>query len=652
MNFVPAQRAIVRFDHSYKGTFGRFQTDASYSVQYLLTSLSIDDIGDLATAAEVLDLDSIQFDELIQRDVDKQRVREIAELYLRAGRNRPVFFPPLIACVALFDNSAAGRLKNQYEVIERARLDDNGYETLVTTFDRDGFRLVLPVATAEFSDRTIEWDGAQTHYYDYAAELAINSRRTKLVVLDGQHRLEALRTLLHTPENRQIISSIELPICIVWPPEARVGQAEETVVADFRELFVRINSSAQRVSGHFITLLNDRVYSAMTVRELANAWKHERDGGWSRLHLLEWNTREDASTDRRTRPFSITTISIVFKVLEEYLFKVSGLPAKLLDLQAHRDAFQELDPEFQESELGDDRQSPAITEIIREQICSTVVPALYELLRKLRPYADQEQRLDDAFRRSQREATELNMAHTGLNQQLSKFIYIVDDRASGQVTGAYADFREWARNPDDDGTYFFAVFQQALLRMWLRLAAVHESIGAIDAAKATVSALNACAVRVASRQHDAFLSPDLSYCRRVLWKGEAVNFSAEWARKAWLDILTSTLLLPNVRTAALDELNANAEVRRAYEETLVDMGLVAARAYADRLWEVTLRDTRNNLGDYFGEVEAGRLREEKQTNMKAFENAVSENAQVRYRAAVTLLANRLGRRSADLLRSP
>jgi hypothetical protein len=142
MSTVPGQRALVRFNRSYQGSFGRFQTNASYSVQYLMTSLSIDDIGDLVTAAETLDLDTIKFDELIQRDIDTQRVRRIADDYLRAGHNRPIFFPPLIACVALLEDAASRRLKNQYETVERNRSSDFGYDALITTYDRDGSRLV------------------------------------------------------------------------------------------------------------------------------------------------------------------------------------------------------------------------------------------------------------------------------------------------------------------------------------------------------------------------------------------------------------------------------------------------------------------------------------------------------------------------------
>jgi hypothetical protein len=473
-----------------------------------------------------------------------------------------------------------------------------------------------------------------------------------LVVLDGQHRLEALRALLHTPENRKIISTIELPVCIVWPPEARVGQDDETIIGDFRDLFVTINSEPQRVSGHFLILLDDASYTSMVVRELADVWKREKDGGWSRLHLLEWNTRENESIDRRTRPYSVTTISIVARVVKDHLFAIAGLPAKMLMLNLRETEFEAVDAQFEPAELTDDRQPPPINELIQQQVRIALIPALNVLLRHLRPYRALEERLGSAFVRSMQRVEELDPAHVALNQQMARFRYVrPDDQSSDAVRGANADFVNWARPDGEDETYFLAVFQQGLLRMWLRLAWRLESLTALAAANATVSALNAFAVKRPTSKHEVFLAPERAYCRRVLWRAETVNFSPEWARRAWHDILMSTLLRDDVRKAALDALPAEQQPQRDnYNKRLEDLGREATYDYTDRLWDETLRHTRNNLGDYFGELEAGRLREIKQTNRTKFEQDVSENALVRYRRALELLANSLGRHTDDLVR--
>jgi hypothetical protein len=651
MSKIPGRRPLNKFDRTYRGSFGRFQTNNSSPLNYLLTSLRVSDIRELSTASEVFDLDTIPFDELIQRDIDQARVRRIANEYLRGGRNRAVFFPPLIACVALLDGESDGsRLKNQYESVTEERQDDE----LITTFDLDGFQLKLHAAESTYSDRRISWNGESVSFFDYAAELSLNSRRTKLVVLDGQHRLEALRSLDHTIENKQVISSIELPICIVWPPKAQVGANNESIITEFRDLFVTINTEPQRVSGHFILLLRDTSYTAMVVRELADNWKGDKAGGWSRLHLLEWNTREDERVDQRTRSFSITTISIVARVLRAHLFEHTGLAATLLDLNSRHRDLHAAQPDFDAHSLDDDTQAPAIDGIVRDQIRRRLLPALNTLLREFRPYKTQEAHLGAAFERMKQEMDQLNPACTSLHNYLARFIYSPAEMFDSVAPGAYADFRAWAAVPELDQIYFLSVFQQAFLRFWLRIAyALSEVCPVEETALCAVKALEAFAAKVPSANHTLYLSSEQPYCGRVLWKNESVNFSPEWARTAWVNALLATLLRGNVRAAALEKIptaRLTQDAKERLDQRLQDIGLAAAREYAERLWEETLRETRNNLGDHFGEIRAGQLREIKQTNLKEFEQAVSAKAQDRYQVAVALFANRLDRRTEELTR--
>lgn len=646
MNYVPPRRPVVVFDRTYRGTVGSFQTDVSYSVQYLQTSLRIDQLGQLSTAAEVLDFEAAHFDELIQRDIDKLRVRRIANEYLRSGQNRPIFFPPLIVCVGLLDEGT-GRLRQRYEVVDRNRTQEGGQDALVATFDRNGFQLKLPVAEEGQSDRRVDWDGAAVPYYDFAAELAVNSQRTKLIVLDGQHRLEALRLLQHSPENRRVIQSIELPVCIVWSPGANVG--DENIIADYRELFVRINSEPQRVSGHFLILLDDLTNTSNVVRELADVWKHEVDGGWSRLHLLEWNTRENERIDQRTRTFSITTISVIAKALREHLFKLRGWPDKALALPSRAADFAAVDPDFQFDELTDDRPPPALNLIVKDQIRTELVPALTTLFRQLRPYVALEAAVGAAFGRLQQAAAEPNLAYVSLGQQLTRFNYNIDDIAGGEVNAAYANFRQWARNAPGDDVFFAAVFQQGLIRLWLGLlTALDANTSAQAAAAAAVAAMNTFAAREGTDVEGAYLNPESPYCQKVLWKVDKINYGTEWAKTAWTNVLVATLVRPDVQAAALAAISDDADVRARLAPALADEGLRAARSYAARLLEEIRRDTYNNLGAYFADAEVGQLRELKRMNPREFEARILANARPRYEAALTLLANRLQRRTQDL----
>ncbi|WP_188252566.1 hypothetical protein [Stenotrophomonas maltophilia] len=646
MTTIPGKRPINRFTKIYQGSFGQFKTSDSFPTQFLLTSLTVNNFDDLTTASEVMDLEDYQFDELIQRDIDPERVRDIANRYLARGKDRPIFFPPLIVCVALMEAGEANRIKPQYDSVACDNVEEDGQEYLVSVFDTDGFRVRLPVADAAHSDRSVLWGERENQtphrYYAYAGELALNPARAKLVVLDGQHRLEALRLLTKSQEGREIVAPVELPVCIVWPPGAQVGRSENITV-DFRELFITINSEPRKVSGHFLILLDDKRHSAMAVRELADAWKGESQG-WRRLHLLEWNTRDDERTARRTRGFSITTISVVSEVLKAYLFEPTGLASKLLELRSVEAEFALADPNFNPDGVSDQRRGPAVSQVMRERLRSTIVPALTRLLRGLPPYAQQEARLGQAFARLKEQRDNRNLAFTSLSNHLDRFTYEYDGDANGPVQGAYADFRAWAKVPSEQDVFFLSIFQQGLLRMWLRVGAL-RNVSAIEAARITTDALGAFVADIGPGR-TVYLSPDLPYCQRTLWRREKVNIGSDWARLAWSDVLIATMVRKDVRDAAVAELDG--EKRVAVAQDLDTMGITSARRYAARLWEETLRETRNNLGEHFGEEEAGRLRELRKQDLQAFEAVITTASKDRFKVALQMFSNMLQRREDEL----
>src|SRR5690606_4408943 len=115
------------------------------------------------------------------------------------------FFPPLLACVILLDKEEA--IKERYEKIDFSHTSTAG-DPLKITWDIDGFQFELPIAESTESDRQAEFDGCNYHYFEYAASLKLNPTRAKLVVLDGQHRLEAIKLLWGNKEKKHIVSEI------------------------------------------------------------------------------------------------------------------------------------------------------------------------------------------------------------------------------------------------------------------------------------------------------------------------------------------------------------------------------------------------------------------------------------------------------------
>ncbi|WP_223497061.1 DNA sulfur modification protein DndB [Pseudomonas sp. A-RE-26] len=647
MSVIPGKRPVNRFTSSFRGSFGRFRTESSHTLHYLSTTLRINDIGKLSTAADTFDMREIGFDELIQRDIDHGRVSRIANDYLRAGTNRAVFFPPLLVCLAVLDDQ--GRLKTSYDEIDKTRRSTQDADDILSmTFDRDGFRLELVVSDAEHTDRTIEWDGQQVHFFDYAATLSVNPDRTKLVVLDGQHRLKALEMLINNPESRPIVASIEQPVCMVWMPQAAVAQGGH-IVQDLRDIFVTVNSEPQRVSGHFILLLRDNSYAAATVRALANLWKSENDDSWSRLHLLEWNTREDQSTDQRLRPFSITTVSIIASALESYLFSTPKLAPMLLKLEERSEELQEADSELDFWGLRDSAKGINVDRIIKEQIDIHLVPAIAYLLRQLHPYQNIERALGRQFAQQAQAISRGNPAEESLRRYLNRFVYNSKEMFDDLAPGAWAAFKAAIEVPQEHRVFFLAVFQQGFLRFWLVLARIlaEYNVSALDSARAAVAAAEA---HTANKDSN-YLRDDQPYTRRVLWKNDLVNYGPNWAKEAWTDIQLAPLLIKNVRDSLISVLpkdTLNESQIGFLEARLIEVGSASARRYTTKLEEEITRDIKKNLADFFGEVEAGVLRDLRVTDPAEYESRVGELSRIKFEEALDRLGNMLQKTAAEI----
>lgn len=648
MSLVPGVKKLVKFSQELRGGFGRFKTDHSFQLDYLMTSVPIQDISQLSTASELFRLENIDFEELIQRDIDHSRVQKIANDYLSRGQGKVIFFPPLLACVVLLENDQS--IKRKYDSVSREPAQEDGIPVFRTTWDGDGFQLDLPIGDANSCTRQIESNGESHYFHEFAAILKLNPSRAKLVVLDGQHRLEAMRLLRRNAEQQYILKGIEIPICLVWAPEASTAAGnDEDMVRDFRELFVRVNLEPKKVSGHFITLLKDDSYSAMAIRQLANLWKSmSAPGGWSRLHLLEWNTREDERAFLLTREFSITTVATVSKTLEDHLFRADAAP-DLLNLEERENDFLLVDPEFSWSGLSDRTHSTNVDSIVKEQIDKILVPALDVLFRSASPYRKLEQSVNVAFQFLQQKVDANNNSFVQLKANLGRYIYKEEEMFEESARAAYIDFKKAVVIDPAEKVFFYSVFQQALIRYWLRVAAILKpfSMDAQQAATIVIVGLETFCFRSESQ----FLGVERKYTRRMLWKNGNgnVNVESTWAKKAWLDLLGAALLNSKVRAAMLSHMSKHTGLDQqslnTVEENFMASGKTSVAEYLIRLKDVFLKETKQSLDEFFSEEKANQLRSWKisanEIDRKKFEAEILKETNERVHKAMTDLANQL-----------
>lgn len=322
-----------KFPMSIAGDFGVFSTDADSPVFYINTSFDIDSIGYLSPVREILDISEIDFEELVQRDLDDFRIRRDIAPYL-TDNNGYKFFPPIVVAVTQPEENKKA-IRRFYPNIRTRLIDDNQRFELefedsfcVRWFiDEEGKIISIPTE--------IRWKLDSTH----------------LMAVDGQHRLvslQAIRGLLknsnlkrfyqNTSKDKNKLNGLKVPVTILFFPNSTEAIEEDSLMeirkrfptvnwspenkVDVKEIlrniFVDVNKSAKQPSKSRTILLDEKDLTAVFTRKIFSAIKEEVPFIYTAI--LEYNSPNGKEVQIEKNRSVITTIGMVYKICE-YLYK-------------------------------------------------------------------------------------------------------------------------------------------------------------------------------------------------------------------------------------------------------------------------------------------------------------------------------------------
>ena len=201
-------------DLTIKGSMGDFVVSddavSSVRVHYLLSHIGLELEGDhqerllsrIAPFREVYDPRTLDFDQIMQRDIDDSRVSTelIPYLLKQSDAGLVKLFPPII--VVLLPTDSSGKPAPYYPKVEETTIQEHGVP----------YNLIRSGAVGQEVFELRQWlvDGVvQAHDY---AQLSINTNRCKLVIVDGQHRAMSLlalyRNIKKWPENTRNVEPV------------------------------------------------------------------------------------------------------------------------------------------------------------------------------------------------------------------------------------------------------------------------------------------------------------------------------------------------------------------------------------------------------------------------------------------------------------
>jgi hypothetical protein len=647
---LPKSKKTDAFDRHLDGVYGHFQTKDSFKLDYLLTTIRTERLAYLETASEVLDLEMIKFDELVQRDIDHVRVqREIVANYLKQGEGRVIFFPPLMVTLIGIEQ---GHPIKRYTTVDK-KIEGTEF---VTTYDRNRFQVRLNITDEETPD-AIDHGGTTVHYLNYAATLKYNPDKVKLVVLDGQHRLMALRKLMGGP-SKDVIAGIDVPICVFFAPDARKAKhTDESLVDDMRELFVRINEEAKKVSGHFIWLLKDKSLAATAVRALGDYWKG-LGGQLTFLHQLEWNQREHKLASQTTRPYSITTVSILAETLEQFVFNgssdhKSGYTFPILNLSDVEKKLRTGSDSLASGYISEERFDADQFATLKAQIEKYVTPSLDVLFREPTPYKVIRKAFEAAVKQLNEEIEESRAGAAQFKIDVLCKFRTTNDLDQESVKGMETIFGEMFDTEALSEVEFFRrnVFQQGMIRAWTKVFTTlmgPTEVTPPAVARALVAAMEIICFAKA-KQYFSFYR---EYTQNVIYRGAKILVSAT-SKQSVRQLVLATFVNADVRGEFLKSLKLRGKGGKSANSSLQALGFEAAADYLTAFQQRNIEHLKRNWRFLELKPEDRKFLEErvesKETEkIKAFQQRIAELSEKAMEKAKGVLANVLGVKSADL----
>ena len=284
-----------RYSHQLYGVYGEFGTGAGLRAFYLQSTIAPSELSRVSLISDISGSERWPVRDLFQRDVDNERITEGLLPYLQDGGKIKFFNPLTLTALPMAENGNAVLAEMPPIADSQIRYEDQDWNCLT----REGYYRVRWIA-GHPQYALLEWD----------------DRRTRLVAIDGQHRLSALKRYEHDEHalTHGDFSIWRIPIVVVCFRPDRGGDNLPRVLDVVRNIFVYINTEAKKVNNaRQILLTDDSVNSVCTQEFLQRSHSNDLlspvDRDVERLPLLFFDWRgEERSGQRIHAPAAVKSI--------------------------------------------------------------------------------------------------------------------------------------------------------------------------------------------------------------------------------------------------------------------------------------------------------------------------------------------------------
>lgn len=357
------------YNQQMQGVYGEFGSGAGLRAFYLQSAIPPAALDRISLISDIKGSERWPIRDLFQRDVDDERVTGSLLPYLQ-DVEKIKFFNPLTLTVLPMDAERATVLRQMPKVVDR-------------TVEEDGARWRSLERERFYRVRWVEG------HHEWA-QLEWNDEHSRLVAIDGQHRLSALKRFAADEAAGRVHQHFmqwRIPVVVVSFRAHGDREEPPSVLDVVRSIFVYINTQAQTVNEARAILLSDESINAVCTQELLqkshendNRTPAERDTRIVPLLLYDWRG-EERKGKRIVPPAAIKTVEEIHNWFAEYVFDD--------DFGEKQETALRIDPSHPlKKTFHDESLTYADSKLVRARFRETVLSALSHLFEHFVPYRD------------------------------------------------------------------------------------------------------------------------------------------------------------------------------------------------------------------------------------------------------------------------
>ncbi len=282
MSWIPPEGTVNPYPRRKSGYAGELGQGAHVNIKFLQTAIKREELDNIDLIENIPGSEKWDVKDLFQRTVDKERVGKSILPYLQDNK-KVKFFNPLTLVLLPFDSETA-QVEKELEYMPVSNFSERGHEYEI--MEKEGFyRIAEHSHEPAFS--FIEW----------------NEQKVKVVAIDGQHRLSALKRWKDDPTRGHELSSWSIPVVILAMFKDKEEGEAPNILEVVRKTFIYINSTAKEINESRRILLDDESVNCICSQEVIQ-FAHENDQktfekmDMSRLPLMFFDWRGEVVNDR------------------------------------------------------------------------------------------------------------------------------------------------------------------------------------------------------------------------------------------------------------------------------------------------------------------------------------------------------------------